>query len=132
MLAVVAMAFVWVMLPSISRVPTLFGGIMPADKFEAGPRPARGNVRTLFSADDYPADAQANGQEGTVQAELSIDRLGRVSACTVLRSSRVRSLDEATCGVLINRARFRPARDAAGRAVPDTIVTPPITWRLEG
>lgn len=92
----------------------------------------KGDVRAVFSADDYPASAQANGEEGTAQAQLTVDESGRVSGCTIVRSSGHRSLDEATCAILTRRARFTPARDADGRAVPSTYVTPPVSWRLEG
>lgn len=96
------------------------------------PQPAAGDLRTLFSGDDYPAEAQRNGEEGTVQAELSVDERGRVTSCTVIRSSTHRSLDEATCGIVRRRARFNPARDVNGDAVASKITTPPIVWRLEG
>ncbi|HEX6784631.1 MAG TPA: energy transducer TonB [Sphingomicrobium sp.] len=91
-----------------------------------------GDLRTLFTADDYPAEAQLNGYEGTVQVALTIDVSGRVSGCTIVRSSNHESLDQATCDILQRRARFVPARDAAGRPVPDRVISPPVTWRLEG
>ena len=131
-MAVMGAVLVWTFLPSSSDIWTIFRGTFDGTKEKEGPHPSRGDVRTIFSADDYPADAQANGQEGTVQAQLSVDSKGYVSQCTVIRSSGVKSLDEATCNILTRRARFRPARDAQGRAVPDTVVTPPVTWRLEG
>ena len=93
---------------------------------------AKGDLRTLFSADDYPADAQRNGEEGTVQAELAVDPRGRVSRCLIIRSSGHSSLDKATCNILERRARFRPARDRNGDAVGDRVITPPVVWRLEG
>jgi len=100
----------------------------PTDQTE--PRLAQGDLRTVFSADDYPADAQQNGDEGTAQARLTVDTSGHVSACAIIRSSGHPSLDAATCRILQTRARFRPARDEYGRPVPDTVVTPPVTWRL--
>jgi len=78
-------------------------------------------LRTLFSADDYPAEAQQNGEEGTVQVALTVDVNGKVSGCTVIRSSSYASLDRATCNILQRRARFVPARDAAGRPIPDRV-----------
>jgi len=97
-----------------------------------GPRSASGDVRTVFSADDYPIEAQRKGEEGTVQARLDVDARGRVSRCTVIRSSGSVSLDSATCRILERRARFTPARDVNGKAVVDSYVTPPIRWQLEG
>ena len=132
MIAVVVAAFVLAVMPNISRLGSKIGRIFPYQVgSDPGPHQARGDVRTVFSADDYPADAQARGQEGTVQAQLAIDTAGHVTNCTVIRSSGTRSLDQATCRILQSRAQFRPARDAAGHAVPDTVVTPPVTWRLE-
>ena len=93
---------------------------------------SKGDIRTVFSADDYPVDAQRNGEEGTVQAQLTIDSQGRVSSCAILHSSGYASLDKATCNILRARARFTPARDVNGDAVPDRVVTPPVVWRLEG
>jgi protein TonB len=93
---------------------------------------AEGDLRTVFSADDYPVVAQALGEEGTVEAKLTVSTSGRVSACDIIRSSGHKSLDNATCSVLQRRARFTPARAADGRAIASTVVSPPIVWRLEG
>ena len=94
--------------------------------------PARGDVRSLFSADDYPASAQAAGAEGTAQASLTIGTDGRVVGCNLIRSTGNGALDSATCNILRRRAKFTPARDSNGNATTDTYTTPPITWRLEG
>jgi protein TonB len=93
---------------------------------------AKGDLRTLFSADDYPASAQASGAEGTSQASITIGPDGRVASCNILRSSGNSALDSATCNIIRRRAKFVPARDSNGNATTDTITTPPITWRLEG
>ena len=94
-------------------------------------RPTRGDLRTVFSADDYLEDAQRNGEQGTVQARLDMDTHGRVARCSILRSSGHASLDQATCDILQKRAQFTPAYDANGNAEPDSVVTPAIVWRLE-
>ena len=93
---------------------------------------AKGDLRTLFSNDDYPASAQSSGAEGTAQATLSISPDGRVVGCNLIRSTGNSSLDSATCNILRRRAKFTPARDSNGNATSDTITTPPISWRLEG
>ena len=93
---------------------------------------AKGDLRTLFSGDDYPASAQASGAEGTAQATLTIGADGRVTGCNLIRSTGNGALDSATCNILRRRAKFVPARDSSGNATSDTITTPPITWRLEG
>jgi protein TonB len=93
---------------------------------------AKGDLRTLFSADDYPAAASAANAEGTAQAQLTIGPDGRVVGCNLTRSTGNNALDSATCNILRRRAKFTPARDSNGNATTDTITTPPITWRLEG
>lgn len=93
---------------------------------------AKGDLRTLFSADDYPAAAQSAGAEGTAQAEITIGPDGRVVGCNITRSTGNSALDSATCSIIRRRAKYVPARDSNGNATTDTIQTPPITWRLEG
>ena len=93
---------------------------------------AKGDLRTLFSADDYPASAQSAGAEGTAQATLTIGPDGRVVGCNLSRSTGNSSLDSATCNILRRRAKFTPARDSNGQPTTDTVTTPPIVWRLEG
>ena len=99
-----------------------------------GPRKAVAdvNIRSLFSADDYPAAAIAAGAQGIDQAELTIGQDGRVVGCDLLRSSGNSALDAATCNILRRRAKFTPARDANGEPMSDTVITPPIVWRLGG
>jgi TonB family protein len=89
------------------------------------------NLRTLFRADDYPALAIKNHEEGSVEAELRVGTDGLVKACSILRSSNSAALDAATCDILTARAQFLPARDRNGKAVEDRVVTPPIVWRIE-
>jgi protein TonB len=93
---------------------------------------AKGDLRSLFSGDDYPAIAQARGEQGTVRAELAVDDRGRVTGCSIRQSSGFAALDNATCRILQRRARFTPARDVDGKAIPDKIMTPAVVWRLEG
>lgn len=93
---------------------------------------AKGSLLGLFSDEDYPASAQAAGAEGTAQASLTIGADGRVSGCSITRSTGNGALDAATCSILRRRAKFSPAIDSNGRPTGDTVSTPPITWRLEG
>jgi protein TonB len=94
--------------------------------------PASGDVRSLFSADDYPASAQAANAEGTAQAQLTIGPDGRVTGCSLVRSTGNSALDGATCNILRRRAKFVPAKDSNGNPTSDTYTTPQIVWRLEG
>lgn len=93
---------------------------------------AKGDLRTLFSGDDYPASAQAAGAEGTARAQLTIGTDGRVASCNITQSTGNGALDSATCNILRRRAKFVPAKDSNGNATIDTVTTPSIVWRLEG
>ena len=76
---------------------------------------------------DYPADALAAGQAGTVAFKLDVSAAGNVAGCRIAASSGAASLDTMTCALLFIRARFDPARDAAGNAVAGTFSSR-ITW----
>jgi periplasmic protein TonB len=92
---------------------------------------AKGDLRTLFSLDDYPSAAQRNEEEGTVRVRLTVGANGRVSDCSVTQSSGSSSLDQATCRIIRSRARFTPAVGNDGAATTDTVNSPPITWKLQ-
>jgi TonB family protein len=94
--------------------------------------PPKGELRAVFTADDYPGVAQDNLQEGTAQYLLLINESGKVAGCHILKPSGVPALDAMGCIVITGRAKFKPALDAAGKPAKSTLVTPPITWRLEG
>jgi protein TonB len=92
--------------------------------------PARGDVRTAFSNDDYPAAAIAAEAQGTAQARLTIGSDGRVVGCDLDRSTGNSALDSTTCNILRRRVKFSPAKDSNGNATTDTYLTPPISWVL--
>ncbi len=81
-------------------------------------------------ADDYPASARRAGMEGVAGVELAIDSLGFVDGCTIAQSSGWPVLDDATCQLLRTRARFLPALDSSGNAMPATYFTR-IRWQLK-
>ncbi len=120
------MKYAFLLLPALLAASPAFAQATPP------PEPASGDTRLLFSDRDYPAVAAKNGEQGTVQAELTVGTDGRVKACKILRSSNSVSLDTVTCNILTARARFKPATDSNGNPREDRYVTPPITWRLAG
>jgi protein TonB len=95
----------------------------------ATPTRAKANLVSLFSDKDYPAAALAAREQGLVGFALDVGPDGRVSGCTITRSSGSRSLDETTCGLISSRASFNPARDAGGAPVADH-VRGRIDWKL--
>lgn len=78
-------------------------------------------IRGGIYPEDYPRRAVDRRAQGTTYLRFTIRPDGRVSNCLVTRSSGHRDLDEATCPLLERRLRYRPARDAAGRPVAETI-----------
>lgn len=91
---------------------------------------AQGDVRGIFTANDYPEDALAANQSGSARFLLMIGRDGSVMDCVVASSSGIASLDVMGCQVIRERARFKPATDANGKPTLDTYVTPLIRWQL--
>jgi TonB family protein len=92
---------------------------------------ARGDVRSLFSADDYPLQAIASRQGGRVQFLVLVDQTGSVAGCDVVISSGNPLLDGMGCQVIRKRARFTPALDLNGKPVRDSILTPPVIWTMK-
>lgn len=72
---------------------------------------------TWATSNDYPPQALHNMEQGATGYELSVSPEGKVESCLVTASSGSMALDEATCRLVADRARFTPATDAAGRAV---------------
>ena len=142
LLALVAAASLWTWQQSRDRGPRPEHGLaepasepVPDDSVPAeptAPEPAvraRANLVALFSTDDYPRQAIRNEEQGTVQFRITIAPDGSVSDCTVIASSGSAALDRASCAIVSERARFKPARDASGQRVADTM-TSRVRWEL--
>ena len=93
-----------------------------------GPQ-ARQPLPELISADDYPASALAQREQGRVAFTLDVRPDGRVQGCTITRSSGSAALDSATCALMVRRARFTPATGIDGEPVPGRIAGE-IWWKL--
>lgn len=63
-------------------------------------------------------DADAHG---TVEMHFIVAATGRVSDCRVTHGSGNRELDMATCALIKAKLRYRPTRDARGRARADYV-----------
>lgn len=88
-----------------------------------------GSIPAFLTDDDYPEEAIRNEEQGTVAIRLEIRATGAINSCSVTESSGSKLLDETTCRIMSERARFIPARDGRGRAVADSF-TSRIVWRL--
>lgn len=91
---------------------------------------ARGNLRRLFSADDYPWQAVISGDAGIVKIALLVDEEGKVADCSVMQTSGVAALDAQSCAVVKGRARFTPAVGKDGKPAKDAFIQR-ITWRVQ-
>ncbi|CAA9485087.1 MAG: hypothetical protein AVDCRST_MAG91-226 [uncultured Sphingomonadaceae bacterium] len=80
-----------------------------------------------FTARDYERASRGAQLSGTVFVRYSVGADGRVGGCTVTRSSGHGGLDDATCRIIEQRFRYRPARDRQGNPVADVVNTN-FTW----
>ena len=80
------------------------------------PKPIK-SLKTLISFDDYPEIPRREGAEGLSIARLDVGLDGKVKSCRIVAKALYRVLDERTCSVMKQRARFEPAQDASGKAV---------------
>lgn len=79
--------------------------------------------------DDYPPSAMRAGHQGTVSFRMEISTDGLPVGCSVTQSSGFDDLDQQACALLQRRARFTPARDHAGHAIPASY-SGRFTWRM--
>ncbi len=102
--------------------------VSPTDLAPIATEP-KASVVSFFSTSDYPIPALRKNESGTVGVLLWIEPSGRVSTCEVIEPIASEALEQQTCNVLTRRARFTPAKDAAGNAIraPSTAR---ITWQL--
>ncbi|QIG80064.1 energy transducer TonB [Stakelama tenebrarum] len=80
--------------------------------------------------EDYPVEARRNGEEGTVVVQFDIDTRGIVEKCRVVRSSGSNALDAQSCALIVERFRYKPARDSEGDPIAEKR-TQTIRWEIE-
>jgi len=73
--------------------------------------------------ENYPATAVRREIEGQVGVTVQVGTDGRVSSCTVSRSSGESILDDAACQGMERYARFNPALNAAGDPIASSFST---------
>ena len=71
-----------------------------------------------ITSEDYPGMALRRGMQALMQFRLSVDAQGRPTACKIQQSTSAEEFDRAVCGSLMKRAKFQPALNADGQAVP--------------
>ena len=70
---------------------------------------------------DYPKAVREAHISGTTETLVSVSANGRPTACRVTRTSGSRELDSTTCRLIMQRFKFKPARNAAGQAIDSKI-----------
>lgn len=78
------------------------------------------NPGSWITPQDYPPMALARHESGATEFRLEVDAQGVPGACTIISSSGSDMLDQATCALVRERARFTPAQDRRGKAVAGT------------
>ncbi|WP_435418236.1 energy transducer TonB [Parerythrobacter aurantius] len=78
---------------------------------------------------DYRTSWISREWEGTAGFRLTIGSDGRVSDCTITRSTGHSALDDATCSLVTRRARFEPARNDRGEVTSGTFSSA-VEWRI--
>jgi TonB family protein len=93
------------------------------------PARARGNPAGWITNEDYPAAALRAGEQGTARVQLAVGADGRVTGCSIIKSSGSATLDQTTCRIMERRAWYTPAKDTEGNAVASTTEVS-FTWSL--
>ncbi len=92
----------------------------PASLYDPVGAKPKGNPGKWVTNDDYRPRWVAEELSGTARFTLQIDARGKVTGCTITRSTGHAALDGATCELVTKRARFDAARDGNGKPVAGT------------
>lgn len=84
-------------------------------------------LNQYFSSDDYPSQPLRTGDSGVTRIMMMIDEAGVLKDCMVVETSGIASLDAQGCAILLVRAKFSPALDAAGKPAR-SVMTAGIKW----
>jgi hypothetical protein len=88
------------------------------------PAPSQGPRRTIRApliANDYQDIADQQISDDHLAAELAINEEGAPTGCRVSSSSGNPAVDERTCALLAEKARFTQRIDASGTLIADTV-----------
>ena len=88
-----------------------------------------GDVQAMFATNDLPREALQKQQPDRAQYQLMVDEKGIVAGCDVLVTSGSAVVDTEGCQLIRERAKFKPAIDALGKAVRSVWTSPRVTWR---
>ncbi|MEM7702891.1 MAG: TonB family protein [Pseudomonadota bacterium] len=89
----------------------------------------KGNPASWIMERDYRPNWIRQELSGVAAFTLDIDARGKVTDCTITRSTGHDVLDGATCRLLTRRARFDPARNSAGDKVAGSYSSS-VAWKI--
>lgn len=107
-------------------IPGPMPSASPFDPVGASPRT---NPGRWVTDSDYRPRWQRENLTGSASFALAIDAGGKVTGCTITRSTGHAVLDAATCELVTKRAKFDAARDGTGKAVSGSY-SGTITWNI--
>jgi outer membrane biosynthesis protein TonB len=84
---------------------------------------------SYVSNGDYPTQASRENASGKTGFIMMIGETGKIEDCMVEETSGIASLDAMACGIFLERAKFTPALDAAGKPIRSVCMTS-VTWIL--
>jgi hypothetical protein len=89
--------------------------------------------KPIVAPEQWLGAANFSGVERTATTtfDIVIDVEGRAFACTTIVRSGVDSIDRRVCEAVIDNAKFRPAKDALGNAVP-SVIRERLVWKPTG
>jgi hypothetical protein len=79
--------------------------------------PIPANLHSWATYSDVPMDIVPEGPQHLVGFRVTVDLAGKPQSCRVDLSSGIPRLDRYSCDLVMKRARFIPAKDAAGTPV---------------
>lgn len=86
-------------------------------------------IRGRFRNSDFPASARSAGRV-RIGVRYAVGPTGRIDHCEISESSGYPEVDAMTCRVIVDRYRFRPARDGEGNPVTE-VMEEHYTWTLD-
>jgi len=89
----------------------------PPPRFTPKSAVPKGNPGSWATPDDYPPRALREEREGVTGFSVTVGTDGRVTGCSVTRSSGSPDLDDAACKLITRRARFTPATNGEGQPI---------------
>lgn len=95
------------------------------------PPPYNGMWHLFGDPRDYPRDAMQKHQQGDVAVVWRIEADGTVRDCRVVESSGSAALDQKSCELVRQRARYKPTPGLSG-AQPASWERMNFSWRLPG